>query len=170
MNLFFSKELNSLDDLLFMELSDLYDAEKRIVTALPKMAEAAHSPELKQAFREHLQQSERQVSRLEQCFVQLGKSANRETCDAMKGLISEGEAIISATGDPNVKDAALIGAAQRVEHYEIAGYGTARTFAEYLGHADVARLLQMTLEEEGETDKKLTRLAEANINAKARMA
>lgn len=170
MNLFFSKELNSLDDLLFMELSDLYDAEKRIVTTLPKMAEAAHSPELKQAFREHLQQSERQVSRLEQCFVQLGKSANRETCDAMKGLISEGEAIISATGDPNVKDAALIGAAQRVEHYEIAGYGTARTFAEYLGHADVARLLQMTLEEEGETDKKLTRLAEANINAKARMA
>lgn len=170
MNLFFSKELNSLDDLLFMELSDLYDAEKRIVAALPKMADAAHAPELKQAFREHLQQSERQASRLEQCFVQLGKSANRETCDAMKGLISEGESIIDATGDPNVKDAALIGAAQRVEHYEIAGYGTARTFAEYLGHADVARLLQMTLEEEGETDNKLTRLAEANINAKARMA
>lgn len=168
MNLFFNKELNSLEDLLVMELGDLYDAEKRIAGALPKMADAASSPELKQAFNKHLQQTKRQMSRLEQCFVQLGKSVKRETCDAMKGLIAEGEEIVDATGDPNVKDAALIGAAQRVEHYEIAGYGTARAFAEHLDHSDIARLLQMTLDEEAETDKTLTQLAEQSINVKAR--
>ncbi len=168
MNLFFSKELNSLEDLLVMELGDLYDAEKRIADALPKMADAATSVQLKEAFHDHWQQTKRQISRLEQCFVQLGRSVNRETCDAMKGLITEGDEIVGATGDPNVKDAALIGAAQRVEHYEIAGYGTARTFAEHLGHSDVARLLQMTLDEEAETDQKLTQLAEQSINLKAR--
>jgi ferritin-like metal-binding protein YciE len=169
MNLFFNKELNSLDDLLIMELGDLYDAERRIVDALPKMAEAATSPQLKQAFSQHLQQTKRQVSRLEQCFVQLGKSVERETCDAMKGLIAEGDEIVDATGDSMVKDAALISAAQRVEHYEIAGYGTARTFAEQLGHTDVARLLQTTLNEESETDQILTQLAEQSINVKARI-
>lgn len=168
MGFFFNKELNSMEELLVMELGDLYDAEQRITDALPKMAEAASSPELSRAFTEHLQQSKRHISRLEQCFVQLGKSVKAETCDAMKGLISEGEEIVSATGDANVKDAALIGAAQRVEHYEIAGYGTARTFAEHLGHDDIARLLQMTLDEEAEMDKRLTQLAEENVNVKAR--
>lgn len=167
MSLFFSKELNSLEDLFVMELGDLYNAEKRIVNALPKMADAANSPQLKQAFNEHLQQTRQQMSRLEQCFEKLGRPVEGETCDAMEGLIAEGEEIIAATGDPNVKDAALISAAQRVEHYEIAGYGTARTFAEHLGHSDVAGLLQTTLNEEGETDKKLTRLAEQSINVKA---
>jgi ferritin-like metal-binding protein YciE len=165
--LFFNKELNSLEDLFLLELGDLYDAEKRLCEALPKMAEAANTPTLKSAFNEHLQQTKRHVSRLEQIFVQLGKPVNRETCDAMKGLISEGEEMIDATGDPQVKDAALIGAAQRVEHYELSGYGTARTFAQHLGQSDAVRLLQSTLDEEKETDRKLTELAEQAINVRA---
>jgi ferritin-like metal-binding protein YciE len=167
MGLFFNTELNSMEDLFMLELGDLYDAETRLVDAIPQMADAASSPALKQAFRDHLTQTQRHVSRLEQAFVNLGKSANRQTCDAMKGLISEGEEIIDATGSADVKDAALISAAQRVEHYEIAGYGTARTFAQHLGHSDIARLLEMTLSEEKETDKKLTELAEQSINLKA---
>jgi ferritin-like metal-binding protein YciE len=170
MNLFFTRELNSLDDLLVMELEDLYDAEKRLCDVLPKMAEAATSPSLKQAFHEHSQQTRRHVSRLEEVFSRLGRSASRETCDAMKGLIKEGSEIIDATGDADVKDAALIGAAQRVEHYEIAGYGTARTFAEHLGHPEIVRTLQMTLDEESKTDALLTQLAQASINVKASMA
>ena len=167
MNLFFNKEINSLEELFLMEIGDLYDAEKRLVDALPKMAEAAGSPTLKQAFTDHLMQTKRQVSRLEQIFTQLDQPINRETCEAMKGLIKEGAEIIDASGDPDVKDAALIGAAQRVEHYEIAGYGTARTFAQHLGRSEAARLLQTTLEEEEATDKKLTELAEQSINIKA---
>jgi ferritin-like metal-binding protein YciE len=164
---FFNKELNSLDDLLVMELGDLYDAEQRLCEALPKMAEAAHSQSLKAAFEEHSRQTQRHVSRLEQIFVDMGRPANSETCAAMKGLISEGKEIINATGSPEVRDAALIGAAQRVEHYEIAGYGTARTFALQLGLADVARLLQSTLEEERTTNEHLTELAEQRINVQA---
>jgi ferritin-like metal-binding protein YciE len=170
MGFFVNIKLNSLEDLFWLELGDLYDAENRICQALPEMAEAASSPALKKAFKEHLSQSKRQLSRLEQIFVQLGKSMKRETCDAMKGLIKEGSEIISADGDPNVKDAALISAAQRVEHYEMAGYGSARTFAEHLGHSDAARLLQMTLDEEKETDKILTNLAEQNINIRAEVS
>jgi ferritin-like metal-binding protein YciE len=164
---FFNVQLNSLDDLLLLELDDLYDAEKRLCDALPKMADAASSPALKQAFQQHFQQTQRQVSRLEQIFVDLGKPASRETCDAMKGLIKEGSEIIDAAGSPAVKDAALISAAQRVEHYEMAGYGSARTFAQHLGHSNVVRLLQMTLDEEKETDIRLTQLAEESINVKA---
>jgi ferritin-like metal-binding protein YciE len=167
MGLFFSTELNSLDDLFMLELGDLYDAEKRLVDAIPMMADAASSPALKQSLRDHLAQTERHVSRLEQAFVNLGKSASRQTCEAMKGLISEGEEIIDATGSAEVKDAALIGAAQRVEHYEIAGYGTAKTFAQHLGHSDIARLLESTLNEEKEADKKLTQLAEQTVNVRA---
>jgi ferritin-like metal-binding protein YciE len=167
MGMFFNIELNSLDDLLLLELNDLYDAEKRICDALPQMADAASSPALKQAFQQHLQQTERQVSRLEQIFVDLGKPASRETCDAMKGLLKEGSEIVDATGNADVKDAALISAAQRVEHYEMAGYGSARTFAQHLGHSDVVRLLQLTLDEEKETDQRLTQLAEQSINVKA---
>jgi ferritin-like metal-binding protein YciE len=170
MGLFFNKELNSLEDLFWMELCDLYDAENRLIDALPNMAEAASTPSLKKAFNKHLTQTKRQLSRLEQIFVNLGKSAKRETCDAMKGLIKEGDEIISASGDSNVRDAALISAAQRVEHYEMAGYGTVRTFAEHLGHADAARLLQMTLDEEKETDQELTQIAEKDINYKAEWA
>jgi ferritin-like metal-binding protein YciE len=167
MSLFFNKELNSLEDLLSLELDDLYDAEQRLCTALPKMAEAAHSDSLKAAFEEHATLTQRHISRLEQIFVDIGRTSHNETCDAMKGLISEGKEIIDATGSPEVKDAALIGAAQRVEHYEIASYGTARTFAQHLGLPDVVRLLQMTLDEERETDERLSELAEEQINVNA---
>jgi len=165
--LFSSMALNSFDDLFLEQLEDLYDAEQRLVTALPKMAAAASNSSLKSAFQEHLRQTEGHVSRLEQVFRMLGKSARAKTCAAMKGLVEEGSEVISASGDPDVKDAALIAAAQRVEHYEIAGYGTLRTFAQRLGRQDVAQILQQTLEEEAETDKKLTGLAERSININA---
>jgi ferritin-like metal-binding protein YciE len=167
MGMFFNMQLDSLEDLLLLELNDLYDGEKRLCDAIPKMAEAANSPALKQAFMHHFQQTERQVSRLEQIFVDLGKPASREACDAMKGLIKEGSEIIDALGSADVRDAALISAAQRVEHYEMAGYGSARTFAQHLGHNNVVRLLQLTLDEEKETDQRLTELAEQSINLKA---
>ena len=170
MGMFFSTQLNSLDDLLMLEINDLYDAEKRIVEALPEMVQAASSPALRLAFEQHLQETQRHVSRLEQVFVELGKPASRQTCDAMKGLIKEGSEIVDAVGNADVKDAALIGAAQRVEHYEMAGYGTARTFAEHLGHANVARLLQATLDEEKQMDMHLTELAEDDVNLKAQSA
>ena len=162
-----SAALNSFDDLFVEQLQDLYDAEQRITKALPKMAGAAHNPSLKAAFEEHLRQTENQVKRLEQVFQHLGKSAESKTCEAMKGLIEEGSEVISGEGDPHVKDAALIAAAQRVEHYEIAAYGTVRTFAQRLGKSECARLLQQTLDEEADTDKKLTALAEKAINPKA---
>jgi ferritin-like metal-binding protein YciE len=165
--LFTSHEFNSLDDLFLEQLQDLYDAEKRLTNALTKMADAAHSPQLKEAFRTHLRETEGQVTRLEQIFKELGKRPQRETCEAMKGLISEGEEMVKARGDAAVKDAALIAAAQRVEHYEIAGYGTARDFAQKLGHQHAAQLLQETLNEEGNTDKKLTQIAQT-INIQAR--
>jgi ferritin-like metal-binding protein YciE len=170
MGMFFNIHLDSLEDLLLLELSDLYDGEKRLCDALPQMADAATSPMLKRAFQEHLQQTQRQASRLEQIFVDLGRTATRETCDAMKGLIKEGSEIVSAVGDPNVKDAALISAAQRVEHYEIAGYGSARTFAQLLGYTTAVRLLQLTLDEEKSADTRLTQLAETGINTKAESA
>ena len=167
MGLFTSTEFNSLHDLFLEQIQDLYDAEERLTKALAQMADAAHSPELKMAFRDHLRETENQIKRLEQVFQLLGHSPQRETCEAMKGLIAEGQEMISAKGDPDVKDAALIAAAQRVEHYEIAGYGTARTFAQHLGHDQIAHLLQETLDEEGNADKRLTRLAESSINVKA---
>jgi len=159
--------LNSFDDLFVEQLQDLYDAEQRLTKALPQMAAAAHSNSLKSAFQEHFRQTEGHVSRLEQVFQMIGKSAQSKTCEAMKGLVQEGQEAISASGNPDVKDAALIAAAQRVEHYEIAGYGTARTFAERLGRRDAARLLQETLDEEAATDKRLTALAEQSINPRA---
>jgi len=162
-----SAALNSFDDLFVEQLQDLYDAEQRLTKALPKMAAAAHNPALKSAFEEHLRQTENHVSRLEQIFKSMGKTVQSKTCEAMKGLVEEGSEVISGSGDPNVKDAALIAAAQRVEHYEIAGYGTVRTFAQRLGKSDAARLLQQTLDEEAETDKKLTGLAEKSINPRA---
>ena len=168
MGLFSSMQLNSLQDLFVEQLQDLYDAEKRIVEALPQMAGAAHNASLKSAFEQHLRETQNHVKRLEQVFQLMGQPAKSKTCDAMKGLVSEGSEVVSAKGDPDVKDAALIAAAQRVEHYEIAAYGTARTFAQRLGKQEAVRLLQQTLDEEGATDKKLTALAEqGGINVKA---
>jgi ferritin-like metal-binding protein YciE len=163
----FREEFNSLEELFCHELGDLYDAESRLVSALPKMADAACASELKKAFQSHLRETENHVARLENIFELLGKKPERETCDAMKGLIKEGESMIKAKGDDCVKDAALIAAAQRVEHYEMAGYGTARAFAEQLGHSQIARLLETTLEEEKAADQKLTQIAEAGVNTQA---
>jgi ferritin-like metal-binding protein YciE len=167
MGLFSSMTLNSLNDLFVVQIQDLYDAEQRLIKALPKMADAASNKELKSAFQKHLRETEQHVSRLEKVFSILGLTAQRETCEAMKGLIAEGDEAVNAGGDPEVRDAALIAAAQRVEHYEIAGYGTVRTLAEQLGHNEVARILQQTLDEEGACDKKLTQIAESRVNVKA---
>jgi ferritin-like metal-binding protein YciE len=160
-----SHQFNDLNDLFVAQLEDLYDAEKRLTDALPRMAEAANNDRLKMAFRAHLAETETHVSRLEGIFQKLGRDAKRETCPAMKGLIKEGEDMISAKGDVSVRDAALIAAAQRVEHYEMAGYGSVRTFAQQLGFTDIARTLQQTLDEEGAADKKLTQIAESAVNA-----
>jgi ferritin-like metal-binding protein YciE len=167
MGLFTRTEFNSLDDLFVDQLDDLYSAEQQLTDALPKMAEAARSPQLKEAFQNHLRETESQIARLEQIFQRLGKEPGDHTCEAMKGLIKEGKEVIDAKGDANVRDAGLIAAAQRVEHYEIAGYGTTRTFAQRLGYPEVARLLQQTLDEEGNADKMLTQIAEQSINWKA---
>lgn len=163
----FSTEFNSLKDLFVEQIEDLYDAEQRLTKALPKMADAANSSQLKQAFQSHATETQGHVSRLESIFSQIGVEPKREACEAMKGLIAEGEEMISAKGDPAVKDAALIAAAQRVEHYEISGYGSARTFAQRLGLTQAASLLQQTLQEESATDEKLTRIAEQSVNVQA---
>jgi ferritin-like metal-binding protein YciE len=167
MKLFTSTEFNSFQDLFVDQLEDLYDAEQRLTQALPKMADAANSNQLKQAFRQHLTETQGHVSRLETIFRQLGTDPKRETCQAMKGLISEGEEIVDAKGDPAIKDAALIAAAQRVEHYEISGYGTARSFALRLGRTEAGNLLQQTLEEEKTADQKLNQIAESSVNVQA---
>jgi ferritin-like metal-binding protein YciE len=167
MGIFSNIQLNNFEDLLFLELNDLYDGEQRLCDCLPKMATAATASALKQAFTDHAVQTKRHASRLEQIFVELGKPAGQEVCHAMKGLIKEGTEIMDAAGSSDVRDAALISTAQRIEHHEIAGYGSARTFAQYLGHASVVRLLQSTLDEEKQADAKLTTLAEDNINLKA---
>jgi ferritin-like metal-binding protein YciE len=159
--------LDSLKDLYVEQLQDLYSAENQILKALPDMEERAQHPKLKSAFREHRQVTEEQVQRLEQIFDDLGASPKGHHCKGMEGLIKEGQEMIKEKGDDDVIDAGLIAAAQRVEHYEIAGYGTVRTFAQQLGHDNHVDLLQRTLDEEGETDKKLTRLAEGLINRDA---
>jgi ferritin-like metal-binding protein YciE len=161
--------LTSLEKVFIHELKDLYSAENQLLKALPKMAKAAHSDELRKGFEQHLEETREHAKRIEQIFEDLDGSPSGEHCDGMAGLIEEGEEIIEMNGDPAVKDAALIAAAQRVEHYEIAGYGSARTYAQHLGKKDAEKLLQQTLEEEGATDKKLTNLAEsgAHINEMA---
>lgn len=160
-------KLESLQDLLVHELKDLYSAENQLVKALPKMTKAAESEDLKAAFEEHLDQTKTQIERLETIFEELGVSPKGKKCKAMEGLIEEGSELISEDAEPSVKDAALIAAAQKVEHYEIAGYGCARTYAQLLGMDKAAELLQETLDEEGETDKKLTELAESVVNVEA---
>lgn len=151
--------IDNLRSLFLMELKDLYDAEHQITKALPKMKKAASSSKLQNAFEQHLEQTNTHVERLEQVFKMMGEKPKRETCDAMKGLISEAQDAIKEVKDSTTLDAALIAAAQRVEHYEMAGYGTVRTYAMLLNQDDAAELLQRTLDEEGETDKKLTDLA-----------
>ena len=162
-------KLDTLQDLYIKELQDLYDAEKQIVKALPKMAKAASSSELQDAFEEHLDQTKGHVERLERIFDMLDISSKGKECKGLMGIIEEGEELISNKKDinPDVLDAGLIAAAQRVEHYEMAGYGTVRTYADILGYDDAAELLQQTLDEEKETDQKLTQLAEGMINIEA---
>ncbi len=161
------KKLETLKDLFVEELRDLYSAEKQILKALPKMKKAAHSEELKAGFAEHLEQTKGHVERLETIFEMLEEKPTGKTCKAMEGLVEEGAEMISEKAEPAVKDAGLIAAAQRVEHYEMAGYGTVRTFAEHLKLTKAAKLLQETLDEEEATDEKLTKLAEGNINLQA---
>src|SRR5687768_10004856 len=163
-------EENPLEELLVDELKDLYSAENQIIKALPRMAKAASSPELKRAFERHLEETRRQVERLNQIGEVLDIRLTGKKCKGMEGLIEEGKETMEEDFDENALDAGLIGAAQKVEHYEIAGYGTARTHAELLGHSKVAKLLQQTLDEEGATDKKLTQLAESIINVEAAIA
>ena len=162
--------LDSLHDLYVEELKDLYNAENQLLKALPKMAKAASAEELKNAFTEHLEVTRKQVERLDTIFGELEVSPKGKKCKAMEGLLAEGKEIMEEEGDPAVIDAALIASAQRVEHYEMAGYGCVRTFATLLGYEDAAALLQETLDEEGEADKKLTELAETVINVDAESA
>jgi ferritin-like metal-binding protein YciE len=159
--------LSTLQDLLIEELQDTYDAEHQILEALPKMAEAATNKKLATAFRQHLKQTQTHVTRLEKVFGILGEEPKRKKCKAMAGLTAEGAEILKEDADGDVRDAAMIAAAQKVEHYEIAGYGTLRTWAQLLGHEDAVKLLQTTLDEEGATDKKLTALAEGSVNEDA---
>ena len=156
----------SLHDLLIDELKDLYSAETQLTIALPKMAKAANDEALKAGFEEHLDQTHEHFARLDRVMELLEASPRGKTCKAMKGLVAEGEEKIDEDASPAVKDAALICAAQKVEHYEIAGYGSVRTFAEILGQDEVVALLQETLDEEAETDRRLTELA-SSLNLKA---
>ncbi len=160
-------KLNSLEDLCKDQLADTYDAEQQILKALPKMAKAASNAELKQAFATHEKQTKEHVARLEQVFKALSIPAKGKTCKATKGLIEEGDELMSERADPAVMDAGLIAAAQKVEHYEMACYGCLRTWTTQLGFKDAAQLLQQTLDEEEQTDKLLTQLAERIINIKA---
>jgi ferritin-like metal-binding protein YciE len=159
--------LSTLEDLFVNELKDLYSAEKQLVKALPKMAKAASSAKLRKGFEDHLKQTQKHVERLEQIFDDLGVKPRGQKCEAMEGLIEEGKKVMQEDAEPAVMDAALIAAAQRVEHYEMAGYGTVRAFANMLGQKNAERLLQQTLEEESQTNEKLTKLAESEINAAA---
>jgi ferritin-like metal-binding protein YciE len=159
-------KLENLKDLYIHELKDLHSAEKQITKALPKMVKAASNEELADAFREHLEQTEEHVRRLEEILESHDETFRGAKCKGMEGLIKEGSEMIEEDGDDDVRDAGLISAAQRVEHYEIAGYGCARTYAELLGDNDGAELLQQTLDEEKATDRKLTEIA-GSINVEA---
>lgn len=159
--------LQTLKDLYIEELKDIYNGEHQILKALPKMSKAAASSDLKKAFNQHLKQTEHQVERLDKIFGELSKPRRGKKCLGIQGLIEEGSELIKEEADPSVKDAGLIAAAQRVEHYEMAAYGTLRTYAQMLGYESAAQALQDTLDEEGETDHKLTQLAEETINPHA---
>jgi len=161
-------KLETLRELLIEELKDLYSAETQITKALPKLVKASSAQALQQAFGHHLEETKNHVTRLEQIFDQLNESPKGKTCEGMKGLLKEGEERMGEDGEPDVLDAGLIADAQRVEHYEIAAYGSARTYAELLGEREIMRLLSETLEEEKAADTKLTHVAKKiNLEAKA---
>lgn len=160
-------ELETLKDLYIHGLKDLYSAEKQLIRALPKMAKAASNEQLQAAFEEHLEQTKEHVARLERVLESHDETTRGPKCKAMEGLVEEGSELIEEESDPEVLDAGLIEAAQKVEHYEIASYGCARTYAQLIGDKEGARILQTTLNEEGATDKKLTELAMSTINVAA---
>src|SRR5688500_5698436 len=163
-----ASKMSTLEDLYIDLLKDLYSAEKQLVKALPKIAKNAQSPDLQKAFQEHLKQTEGHVERIERIFSNQGGSPRGKKCVGMEGLIEEGNELLQEDAEPDVLDAGLIAAAQKVEHYEIASYGTARAWAEKMGHNDHARILQQTLDEEATANEKLTDLAESFINMEAR--
>ncbi len=163
-----NKKIKSLNDLFLEELGDLYSAENQLIKALPKMAEATSSEELKSALEEHLEKTRDHANRLKEIFQDLGQKPTQVTCKAMKGLIEEGEEMVHKSERCAARDAAIIGAAQRVEHYEIAGYGTAKCHASLLGHERIHELLQETLDEERDADQRLNELAEGSINSQAK--
>lgn len=160
-------KLSTLNELYIQELKDLYSAENQIVKALPQMVEAASSPELKSGFTEHLNQTKQHIVRLEKIFTKMDKSSGGKFCKGMEGVLAEAKELLKQQAEPDVLDAGLIAAAQHVEHYEIAGYGTCRTYAKLLGDEEAANLLQQTLNEEEMTDRKLSKLAESGINVEA---
>jgi len=160
--------LKSLDAALVDELKDLLSAEKQLVKALPKMAKNATNSELQTALEEHLQETENHVSRIEQAFEALGRKASSKTCKAMQGLVEEGSELLKEDAEPAVKDALIIAAAQKVEHYEIASYGTVCTWADSLGHKEASELLKQNLSEEKQADQKLTRIAKKVVNPRAK--
>jgi ferritin-like metal-binding protein YciE len=159
--------IETMEDLLVHELRDLYNAEQQLLRALPKMVEAATTPELVQALQNHLNQTEAQVNRLEECFSTLGVSSKGKKCAGMEGLLEEADDLIGEVEDEVLRDAAIIGAAQRVEHYEISAYGTARAFAKELGQDEVVGLLTTTIEEEAAADEVLSAIAEGRVNMEA---
>jgi len=167
MALFHRHHFDSMNDLLVDQLEDLYDAEKRQCDTHQKLAEKTETPELAEVFRRQDSIARTHVTRLESALRELGKEPKAETCDAMKGLVKEAEHLLGAAGDPSVRDAALIASAQRIMHYEMAGYGTARTFAEELGHQQIAQLMQQSLDDEEQADKQLTDLAMRRVNPNA---
>jgi ferritin-like metal-binding protein YciE len=160
-------KIKSLDGLLLEELKDLYSAENQLIKALPKMAQATQSDELRSAIEEHLEQTKNQANRLEEAFKELGHRPQQVICKAMKGLIEEGEEMITKTDKCATRDAGIIAAAQRVEHYEISAYGSAHSHAALLGYNRIGELLEETLGEEKQTDKKLNQIAEESVNQEA---
>ena len=161
------EKMNSLHDLFVHELKDTLDAEHQIMEAMPKMIEVTSSDIVRSKFQQHMKTTQMQIDRLHKVFSMLKMEPEREHCDGMAGIIKDGQKVIKMEGDAATKDAALIAAAQKVEHYEISAYGTLRTFARTMGHNDIAELLQTTLEEEMKTDQTLTQVAERSINKKA---
>jgi len=159
--------MEALKKLLQDELEDIYDAEHQLIKALPKMIERSSSPELQQALKQHLTVTQNQIKRLEQVFETLGEKAKRKPCKGMAGIVAEGSEMLEEDLEESTKDAAIISAAQKVEHYEIASYGTVRTLAQTLGNNEVAELLEETLDEEKEADERLTQIAESSVNSEA---
>ena len=159
--------VKTVQDLFLEELRDIYHAEKQILRALPKMAKQASHPELKQALEQHVEETRGQVERIEQVFEMLGKRASGKTCEAINGILEEGESVMEDFGESEAADAAILAAAQAVEHYEIVRYGTLKTWAQELGMQDAVRLIDQNLQEEKKTDQLLTQLAEARVNRKA---